>query len=121
MKKTSNVLKSISLLLVLFAYASTCFGQQKKSDTVMIKTSAVCGMCKDRIEGALAFEKGVKSSTLDTDTKEVTVVFNPAKTSKVQLERAIAKLGYDADSIPANQSAYNKLPACCKKDAPKHD
>lgn len=30
------------------------------------------------------------------------------------------KLGYDADLIPANLTAYNKLPACCKKDAPKH-
>jgi cation transport ATPase len=121
MKQISNILKSIILALVLFIYASTCFGQQKKSDTAIIQTSAVCGMCKDRIEGALAFEKGVKSSTLDSETKELTVIFNPTRTSKVQLQRAVSKLGYDADSIPANQSAYNKLPACCKKDAPKHD
>jgi copper chaperone CopZ len=120
MKIKSANIKWISVLLVLVVVAATCFGQQKKSDTVEIKTSAVCGMCKDRIEGALAFEKGVKSASLDVETKVVTVIFNPVKTSALQLEKTIAKLGYDTDSIPANQEAYARLPACCKKDAPKH-
>ena len=85
-----------------------------------IKTSAVCGMCKDRIEGALAFEKGVKSSSLDVETKVATIIYNPAKTSPEKLRIILSKLGYDADTIPANQAAYAKLPPCCKKDAPKH-
>jgi periplasmic mercuric ion binding protein len=107
-------------VLLLFVSSATCFGQQKKVDTVAIKTSAVCGMCKDRIESCLAFEKGVKSATLDVDTKIATVIYNPAKTSPELLRKTISKLGYDADTIPANQAAYAKLPACCKKDAPKH-
>jgi copper chaperone CopZ len=117
MRKNSGLLY---LLVVMVVFSTTCFGQQKKIDTVAIKTSAVCGQCKDRIEGCLAFEKGVKSSTLDVETKIATVVYNPAKTSPEQLRKTLSKLGYDADSIPANQAAYNKLPACCKKDAPKH-
>ena len=36
-----------------------------KEKEVKIKTSAICGMCKARIERNLAFEKGVKESTLD--------------------------------------------------------
>ena len=118
MKRIVNVCVSM-MMLILFVTVS-CFGQQKKIDTISIKTSAVCGMCKDRIEGCLAFEKGVKSSTLDVETKIATIVYNPAKTSPEQLRKTLSKLGYDADSIPANQAAYNKLPACCKKDAPKH-
>jgi copper chaperone CopZ len=120
MKNNSVNIKWIGVLLVVNVFTATCFGQQNKSDTVKIKTSAVCGMCKDRIEGAMAYEKGVKSATLDLDTKFVTVIYNPLKTSPLQLEKMISKLGYDADSIPANQAAYDKLPACCKKDAPKH-
>ena len=85
-----------------------------------IKTSAVCGQCKDRIEGCLAYEKGVKSGNLDVETKIATIIYNPAKTSPAVLRNTLSKLGYDADTIPANQAAYNKLPACCKKDAPKH-
>lgn len=93
---------------------------QKKSDTLRVKTSAVCDMCKDRIETALAFEKGVKSATLDTADKIATIIYNPAKTSPDQLRKAISMVGYDADAIPADPKAYARLPACCKKDAPKH-
>jgi periplasmic mercuric ion binding protein len=120
MKKISVISGWLGVLAVLFVCSTTCFGQQKKADTVEIKTSAVCGMCKERIEGCLAYEKGVKSSTLDVETKIATIVYNPAKTSPVQLRQTLSKLGYDADTIPANQAAYAKLPACCRKDAPKH-
>jgi copper chaperone CopZ len=120
MKKNFNISGVILLMAGMIFSSVAGFGQQKKIDTIMIKTSAVCGMCKDRIEGGLAFEKGVKSSTLDVDTKVATIIYNPAKTSPAQLRQTVSKLGYDADTIPANQVAYNKLPACCKKDAPKH-
>jgi copper chaperone CopZ len=120
MKRISNILRVMCLLAVMFVSSFAGFSQQKKVDTIEIKTSAVCGMCKERIEGCLAYEKGVKSSSLDVETKVATVVYNPAKTSPAQLRQTLSKLGYDADTIPANQAAYNKLPACCKKDAPKH-
>jgi copper chaperone CopZ len=110
-------------LFLLFAWVfntPVSFGQNKKADTVQIKTSAVCGMCKDRIEGCLAFEKGVKTATLDVDTKVATVIYNPARTSPEKLRQTVSKTGYDADTVPANPAAYAKLPACCKKDAPKH-
>ncbi|MEI7896279.1 MAG: heavy metal-associated domain-containing protein [bacterium] len=110
----------IYLFLAMVGFSSACFAQQKKIDTVAIKTSAVCGQCKDRIEGCLAYEKGVKSGNLDVETKIATIIYNPAKTSPAVLRNTLSKLGYDADTIPANQAAYNKLPACCKKDAPKH-
>lgn len=115
-----NLLAALLLLLFTAALANTGFSQTKKSDTVMIKSSAVCGMCKDRIEGCFAFEKGVKSAILDLDTKEVTIVYNPSKTSPAVLRKTLSKLGYDADTVAADPVAYGKLPACCKKDAPKH-
>jgi mercuric ion binding protein len=120
MKNAAIVIKSILVTLILLISVSNSYAQQKKSDTVSIKTSAVCDMCKERIEGALAFEKGVKSATLDLETKMAVVVFNPSKTTPEKLRITISKLGYDADEVPANQKAYDSLPACCKKDAPKH-
>jgi periplasmic mercuric ion binding protein len=120
MKKNSVVSGWLISLVVLIVFSSAAFAQQKKTDTVQIKTSAVCGMCKDRIESTLAFEKGVKSSTLDVETKVVTIIYNPAKTSPEKLRITLSKLGYDADTIPAVQAAYDKLPPCCKKDTPKH-
>lgn len=108
------------LLFTLFLFSTPAFAQEKKSDTAHIKTSAVCGQCKERIEGAFAFEKGVKTSTLDLETKMLTVVYNPARTDIDILRTSLSMVGYDADSVPADPKAYARLPACCKKDAPPH-
>ena len=91
-----------------------------KNVEIKIKTSAVCGMCKDRIEQGLAFEKGIKDVSLDVETKIATVKYNPAKITPDEIRTAISKLGYDADEVLADKKAYDKLPACCKKDAPEH-
>ena len=90
------------------------------ADTLRIMTSAVCGQCKDRIERNMTFERGIKDVNLDLDTKIVTIRYNPKSTTPDQIRRKISKLGYDADDIPADSVAYKKLPACCKKDAPRH-
>lgn len=98
------------------------FAQNTKNGTevIKIKTSAVCGMCKDKIESGLAFEKGVKDVSLDSETKIVSVTYKTAKTSPEKIRLAISKLGYDADEVPANVKAYEKLPSCCKKDNSAH-
>ncbi len=113
----------IRIILAMFIMLAAFTGlqaQQKSDGTIVIKTSAVCGQCKTRIEEGMAFEKGVKDVTLDVESKNVTITFNPKKTSPEALKKAISKLGYDADEVPADLAAYNKLPSCCKKDAPKH-
>lgn len=84
-----------------------------------IKTSAVCDMCKETLEKAMAYEKGVKESSLDVDSKVLTVKFDPKKTSLEKIRMAVVKTGYDADGILADEKAYDNLDACCKKDA-KH-
>lgn len=87
--------------------------------TVVIKSTAQCGECKEKIENALNFEKGVKSSDVNIDTKEVTVVYNPDKTTPDKIRTAISKAGYDADNIPADEKAYKRLKPCCTKDGHK--
>ena len=94
--------------------------KKKKTEEVEILTSAVCDMCKERIEHDLAFEKGIRYVELDLETKIVTVKYNPRKTNPEKIREAISKIGYDADDIEADPKAYEKLPMCCKKDAPPH-
>lgn len=106
------------IITLLFGLFSICgFAQTKKLDTIKIKTSAECDMCKASIEKALNYEKGVKSADLDVKTKVVTIVYKPAKTDIAKLRSAIVSCGYDADDIPANNKAYMKLDPCCKKGA----
>ena len=65
---------AIGIFLIMISYVVKA--QVEKVD---IKTSAICDMCKSTIERDLAFEKGVKFSNLDLDTKVITVEFNPKK------------------------------------------
>ena len=103
------------MIIVLMLFANAAFAQSKSKAELKIKTSAECGMCKNTIEKAMSFEKGVKSATLDLSTHELTVVYNPKKTTPEQIKQAIANAGYDADDVKANNKAYQKLPECCKK------
>ena len=120
--KTKFILKSLIISLgLVFLFGNGCSSQDKKTVELKIKTSAVCSQCKDRIEKGMAYEKGIKDINLDVDTKIATVKYNPAKTTPSDIRKAISKLGYDADDVPADKIAYGKLPSCCKKkDAKKN-
>jgi copper chaperone CopZ len=87
------------------------------SITIKLKTSAVCEMCKETMEKAMAYEKGVKNSDLHVDSKVLTVTYDPRKTNSIKIKQAVAKSGYDADDLPADARAYERLHSCCKKDS----
>jgi periplasmic mercuric ion binding protein len=108
------------VLTIAFAKAQQADSASTKNNiqTIVIKTSAVCEMCKDRIEKAMAYEKGVKSSSLVVDTKLLTVTFDTRKTSIDKIKKSVSQAGYDADEILADPKAYENLDACCKKDVP---
>jgi periplasmic mercuric ion binding protein len=121
-KKITSINIIIFLAIIFLSFNNQAFAQDINSKTAEIKiqTSAVCGMCKQRIETDLAFEKGVKSVALDEETKIVTVGYSPKKTDPDKIRLAISKIGYDADTVPADPVAYEKLPACCKKGNKPH-
>ena len=112
------------MIIILAAIGLQAQDKKKKNKkdlvTVEIQTSAVCGQCKERLEHDLAFEKGVKFVELDEETKVLTIKYKKDKNTKENLKKAITKVGYDADELPANLKAYNALPACCKKDVAPH-
>jgi len=104
------------VLVTLFSVNSYAIG---KMETIKIKTSSQCDMCKETIEKKMAFEKGVKSAVLDVESSVLTVVYNPKKTNPDLIRKAVAAVGYDADDIPAEQEAYDNLHECCKKGSHK--
>ena len=99
---------------------TTAVAKIKGSEQLQFKTSAVCDMCKARLEKSLAYEKGVQAANLDVPSKVLTVTYNPAKTSAEVLRTAVQKTGYDADNVTADARAYDRLPECCKKTASAH-
>ena len=121
-KNFSILLLGLFLSTMLFSAsgAKAQDGKKKKTETVKIKTSAECDMCKERLETALAYTAGVKKSDLDIESQIITVTYNPNKITADEIRKVIAKTGYDADDVKADHAAYDQLPDCCKKNAHGH-
>ena len=110
-----SIIFSLVFIFIAFVGTSNTFAPTKKT-TLVIKTESIqCGMCKERIEKVVSATKGVKSVSVDVDKKETTVVFNPKQTNAEAIKKAIAGIGYDADDVKGETTAYEKLPSCCQK------
>lgn len=113
------MMKTINIFLILIFFSISLFAKEDPT-TIKLKTSAVCGMCKRKIEKNLAYETGIQDVNLDVATKILTVKFDPKKTNVKTIKKIVSDTGYDADDVPANSNAYDKLSSCCKKDLPTH-
>ncbi|NIJ55770.1 heavy-metal-associated domain-containing protein [Dyadobacter arcticus] len=105
----------LSFLAAFFLGVANVHASDDKE--VKIKTSAICEMCKERIERNLGLSKGVKESNLNLKDKVVTVKYNPNKTTPEAIKATIINTGYDADEQLASQKAHDRLPDCCRKTA----
>ncbi len=94
---------------------------QKKVETVSIKTNTYCDHCKkcescgQKIEHDLVYVKGIKRATFNESDTSITVMYKTSKITVETIREEIALLGFDADDIPADPDAYEKLDGCCKK------
>jgi copper chaperone CopZ len=116
-------MKAFKVLFTAFALlflGLNAQAQGKKTETIKIKTSAVCEMCKATIEKGMAYEKGVQNVNLDVASQMLTVQYRADKTNVETLRQAVTKIGYDADEITADAKAYSRLNDCCKKDKGVH-
>jgi mercuric ion binding protein len=107
-----------NILAALLLTMNLAFADGDKE--IKIKTSAICEMCKARLERNLGLSKGIKEANLDLTDKVITVKYNPGKTTPEAIKTIINNTGYDADLQPANQKAHDKLPSCCRKTAAPH-
>lgn len=74
-----------------------------------------CSSCKARIEKA-ASESGANAAIWHTETKMVTLNFDPAKTSADLILKKIAEVGHDNEKFRAQDDTYKNLPDCCLYD-----
>ena len=111
---SKNILAALLITTSLSAFSNNG-DKPKKTETVTIKSSTVCGMCETAIESNLIYEKGVQKVEVDLATSTVAVTYNPRKTDVATLRTALTKLGYAADELSADPKAFAKLPGCCQK------
>ncbi len=96
-------IKILSLVCFFLLTISTLHSQGKtRKTTAVIKSNVECELCKSNIEKNISKVKGIRKITADYKTHEIVVVFNARKISIEEIRKNLSDLGYDADSIPAN-------------------
>jgi periplasmic mercuric ion binding protein len=118
--KLTAVLTVTMQVFLIMANPVQAQEKPKKIETVEIKSSLICGMCEDRVIKGLAFERGVTKVDVNLKEQIITVDYRTKRTSPEKIKEAITKLGHDADEMEADEEAYEKLPACCKRDVTPH-
>lgn len=108
---------ALSLILTLFVSYTAFAGG---SETIKIKTDAVCGECKARIEGNVVKLKGVKNAILNLEDKVLTVTYNTDKVDAATIKKAVTETGYSADDVAGDDKVRTSLPHCCQKGGHKH-
>lgn len=107
MRKFVRILLAAAALLIgaasvsLPASAQEEPAAQKKAkvqlEAVVFQTNLHCAECVKKVMENISFEKGVKDLEVSLEQQTITVTFNPSKTSVETLQKAINKLGYNAE------------------------
>lgn len=104
----SNIRFLLSLALLALA-----FGAGAQSTTTTFEVGGNCNMCKKRIEAA-AQGKGVVKAEWNVETHQMTLEYEPGKTTAMKVQKRIAAAGHDTVFAKAKGNAYASLPACCR-------
>lgn len=113
-------MKSLVIFIIFLAGFNFANAQNKAKDNnpKSIKTSfqvrGVCDRCKERIETAAIYTKGVKFASWDKEHQMISVVYNPKKTTEEKIHQSIAGAGHDTSKASADAKAYQELPDHCR-------
>ena len=112
-----SIVKKLSALSLMLS-GSFIFAQSSSMQTFTAKVKGNCGMCEQKIEGAVPDKK---TATVDwnQDTKMATVQYDPSKISKSEILKKIAQSGYDNEEFSAPDNVYASLPSCCQYNRDK--
>jgi len=124
-------MKKIIVIVTLVIFSVTAMAQQcgggaakaqcsegpklevKGAETVVIQTNAYSAKSNDIFKESLPFLKGVKDFKYDEKTYKIAVAYDAKKTNPDAIRASIAKLGFNADQVKADEKARAKLPAEC--------
>jgi uncharacterized protein YdeI (BOF family) len=128
-KKLKKIMKKIIVIVTLAIFCFTTMAQNcgktavqtsdgpklevKGAQTVVIQTNAYSAKSEQIFKDNLPHLKGVKEYKYDEKTSKIAVAYDAQKTNPDAIRAAIAKLGFSADKVAANEQARAKLPAEC--------
>lgn len=115
--KTIRMLFTVATMLVTVSLANA--QSDKTERTIGIKTqtiniSGTCSMDKRRIENAAYSTDGVKYAVWDEYTQVLTLKYSVFKKNAADnVQKKIAVEDNDTEKYRADDTVYQKLPACC--------
>ena len=102
MKKTSFFAVIIIAMVILI-------GGTYEAETVETASISVegmrCGACCTKVETALASQNGVRTVSVNLETKFATVEFYPAKVAKSELVQAVSDAGFAVNEAACEYSS----------------
>jgi Cu(I)/Ag(I) efflux system membrane fusion protein len=117
--------KTIIALLLGIIYMHMAGIKAEPPAKAQFKALGNCDMCKERIEKALDVP-GIRSAVYLPEQQIVQVLFSERKISLEQIQRLVSQAGHDTELFRADETAYGKLPQCCRyregacQDHPEH-
>lgn len=110
-----------SIIIALFVLSTiSCNAQIKNTKTETVKIYGNCGMCKSTIEKA-GNKKKEAIVEWNKDSKMATISYDSLKTSKNDILKRIALVGYDNELFVSPNDTYENLPACCQYERAKKE
>jgi copper chaperone CopZ len=112
-----KIFRLFVLLIAIVSFAAGATAQdkdkkadkKKKTEAVTFNVNMTCDNCKAKIERHISWEKGVKDLTVNLDKKQVTVKYDPSKTTAEKLEKAITALEFTCEKTePAPEKSKSK-------------
>jgi copper chaperone CopZ len=93
-------LLTLCVFSLLTFTSSLVWADSPNAGEVLFSVDMHCESCKNKIEKALRWHKGVKDLSIKLKELTVRVRFDPRKTSPLDLQAAIEALGYTCLVIP---------------------
>lgn len=97
--KIFKTLLLCAALFIGFGASAQTAAKKAKTETVTFNVAMDCHSCQAKIEKNIPWEKGVKDLSVDLESKQVTIKYDPSKTTEAKLKEAIEKLDF-ACEIP---------------------
>lgn len=88
-----------ALALTLSAPHANAQKSKSKESTTKFSVDLHCESCVKKIEGNIAYEKGVRDMKVSLEKKEVDLTYRNDRTSPEALIKAFEKIGYKASVI----------------------
>src|SRR5690606_33581727 len=105
--------KSLTILMLLFiVLPAKDASAQSRIVEAEFEVSGNCGMCKRRIEAALAIN-GIKYAEWNVETKTLKVAYRRDKFTEKEIHARVAATGHDTELTRAADETYSNLPFCC--------